>query len=108
MTPKEAYWLARDNPSEFEKNKDEYESIIATDGLIAYYYARDILKSRFEKSEDIIATDGWYSYCYAKDVLKGRFEKGEYKTSTSKYDFLWYYIIIKSEPNILSFYYKFI
>jgi hypothetical protein len=108
MTPEEAYRLARNHPSEFEKNKDEYENIIATDGYYPYYYARDVLKGRFEKGEDAIATNEWYSYYYAEDILNGRFEKGEYAISEDSYYFIDYHDLIKSKPNTISFYYKFI
>ena len=74
--------MSKLNPSKFEKNKDEYE--------------------------DIIAKVANYSYFYANHVLNGRFEKGEYKISTNKYDFFHYYKRIKSKPNTISFYYKFI
>ena len=77
MTAQDAYILALKNYSEFKKNKDYYESIIATDFEYSYYYAYYVLEGRFEKGEPVIATNGESSYDYAREIVKGRFELGE-------------------------------
>jgi hypothetical protein len=62
------------------QSKDERkarEDIWAKDARCAYFYARYVLKDRFEKGEDAIATDAHYAFMYATNVTRGRFEKGE-------------------------------
>jgi len=68
-----------------DKNKLNEEKEALKSPHYSYYYARNVLKSRFEKGEDIISKSPHYSYCYARNVLKGRFEKGE--NAISKDDF---------------------
>ena len=104
MTPEEAYDVSIANPSEFKKNKDYYESILAMSGPYSYNYARDIL-SRFEKGEKTIATHDYYSYLYAKYILNDRFELGEYAFCIDLPCFERYIPVIKNKT---SFYYKFI
>jgi hypothetical protein len=66
------------------------EKLIAIDGYYSYYYARDVLKCRFELGEKIITTDAYFSYCYARDVLKCRFELGEkIITTDAKHSYLY-------------------
>ena len=60
-----------------DKNKLNEEKEALKSPHYSYYYARNVLKSRFEKGEDIISKSPHYSYLYALKVLKGRFEKGE-------------------------------
>ena len=42
----------------------------------AFFYSRDILKSRFEIGEFVISKDAQCSYRYAMDILNGRFNWG--------------------------------
>ena len=66
-------------PSEQEvlKRLRSAESAISKDAEYSYYYARFVLKGRFEKGENAISKDADYSCSYARYVLKGKFEKGE-------------------------------
>ena len=84
MRPDEAYKLSQTNPLEFKIKKDYYESILASDIYYSYFYARVVLKDRFELGEKTILMDCWYSYLYAMVVLKDRFESGEYSISRTK------------------------
>jgi hypothetical protein len=43
----------------------------------AYYYARDVIKGRFEMGEPVIAKNMYSAYAYARKIIKGRFELGE-------------------------------
>jgi 1,2-phenylacetyl-CoA epoxidase PaaB subunit len=61
------------------------DSLFAADPELAFYYARDIIKSRFPEGESIIATNPEYAYRYAHDVIKGRFLEGEVVIMFSEY-----------------------
>ena len=50
---------------------------ISKSAIYSHYYARDVLKGRFELGEKAISMSARYSYYYARDILKGRFELGE-------------------------------
>ena len=69
MTPEEAYYKCIYE----DKRILKLEGIIATDSKYSYYYARDIIKGRFEKGEQIIVTDPENSYFYARYVIKDPF-----------------------------------
>jgi len=60
-----------------------FETEISKDDWYSYYYAKDVLKGRFEMGEDAISKDARYSYLYAIDVFKGRFKTGEKAISKS-------------------------
>ena len=105
MTPKEAYYISKNNPSKFNMNKDYYESIIATDACRSYMYSRYVLEGRFELGEKVIATHHGYSSTYAKNILKGRFELGEYIMFDRKYCIRNY---MQFNENKTPIYYKFI
>ena len=79
-SPEACYYYARDVlKTRFETG----EKVIATDVLYSYWYARDVLKTRFEAGEKIIATDARCSYWYARHILKTRFEAGEKAIATN-------------------------
>jgi len=59
------------------KIKDEWEDIIAQDGMGSYWYAYEVLKGPFPKGEDAIVKDPWSAYSYAFNVIKGPWSKGE-------------------------------
>lgn len=66
FAPYWAYWYAR----EVLKGRfEEGESVIATDAEWSYYYACDVLNGRFILAEPIIATDAEWSDCYNREVL---------------------------------------
>jgi len=82
MTPKQAYYKAtRDLGERIPELELELELklklVINEDAKYSYYYARDIIKGRWEKGELDISKDAYYSYCYAIEVIKGRWELGE-------------------------------
>jgi hypothetical protein len=60
-----------------KKRLPELESIIATDGEFAYYYAKNIIKGRWTEGEKIIATDAFYASLYALNIIKGRWAEAE-------------------------------
>ena len=105
MTPSDAYYLAENNPSKFKRKKDYYESIIAISSCYSYWYARSVLKGRFELGEKAIATATYDSYEYSDSVLEGRFELGEYSIFNSS---LHRYYYIHTYKNNTAFQYKFI
>lgn len=64
--------------------------------LYALYYAKYVIKGRFELGESIIATDEEYSYYYAFDVLKSPFPLGEPVLTKSKYySYLYTHFVLK-------------
>jgi len=92
MTPKEAYYKARESVKripEFELEL-ELEPLISKDAYWSYLYARNIIKGRWELAEPFILKDAYYSYLYALNVIKGRWELGEPTISKdAKYSY-WY------------------
>lgn len=52
---------------------------------ICYWYARNILKGRFELGEEMISKHAWGCHKYSIDVLKERFLLGEEMIKQSKY-----------------------
>ena len=73
MTPEKVYLKC------LKENKRFFflEHIILQNEQYSFYYARDIIKGRWEEAEKIISTDPLYSYHYARDVIKRRFLEGE-------------------------------
>ena len=45
--------------------------------VLAYQYARDVVKGEWPEGEKALAESPWYAIRYACDVIKGRFLKGE-------------------------------
>jgi len=76
------------------------EDLIVTDAIYATFYAANLVKGRWKKAEDIIAADDYYAYQYATLVIKGRFKKAEKVIADSDYN--WGYIenILKDKPPI--------
>ena len=103
-TPSETYWLSKNNPSEFNKNKEHHESVIATDVYYSYFYAERVLKGRFEKGDKVIAASG-FCILYTKNILKCRFESCEYIIANNNRFFKGYLNCI---DNKIPIYYKFI
>ena len=56
---------------------EELEPIIAKDAYYSYWYAYEVLDSRFELGEPAIAKNAYYSFYYALNVLNGPFPLGE-------------------------------
>jgi len=48
------------------------EGIILKDAFSSFYYARHIIKGRWELAEPIISKDAHLSYLYARYAIKGR------------------------------------
>ena len=66
------------------------EKVISEDAEFAYKYAMDILDGkRFIEAEHAIATDEYdmYNFYYARDILKGRFELAE--PTMKKEEYIW-------------------
>ena len=76
----------KDNPEELKKR----ERAISMSAKYSYFYALNVLKTRFEAGEKSIATDAWCSYRYASDVLNGRFEAGEETIATDAWSSYFY------------------
>lgn len=70
----EAYDFAFRNQCKLDLND---EILIATKPNLSYWYAKNILKEKFELGEKIISTSSVYSFLYATEVLKSRFKQGE-------------------------------
>lgn len=101
----------------------EGEPIIATNIVVSYYYATNIICERFELGESIIAKDIFYaeayatnlkfrfeiaepaiaensfvSYRYARNVIDGKFELGEPAIAKDPYNSYYYAIyVLKSD-----------
>ena len=67
---------AFDYVSKHGKDED-LEPIIAKDAYYSYWYAYEVLDSRFELGEPAIAKNAYYSFYYALNVLNGPFPLGE-------------------------------
>ena len=65
----------------------------------AYYYARDVIKGRWEEGESIIATDPWNAYNYAFEIIKGRWLEGEAIIATDHWNATRYDRFLKSISN---------
>ena len=63
----------------------EYEKIIITDPKWSYYYAKDVIKGRFDEAKHTIASDPLWAFWYAKDILCNPFEECHYVIFNSKY-----------------------
>jgi len=60
------------------KTRDKnLENLIKINPEYAYYYAKNIIKGRFEEVEPYIMKDSKYAYEYAKNIIKGRFKEAE-------------------------------
>jgi hypothetical protein len=90
-----------------KKRLPELESIILQDVCCAYYYAKDMVKGKWEEGEAVITTNAYYSYHYAKDVLKWKI-KGNKVFYISLIPILWnkFPKNIKSCPDIMTAYFK--
>ena len=68
MTPQQAYNKCLDN----NKRDKHLETIIIKDPLHAYYYALNVIGSRWIEAENIISTNPIYAYLYAREIIKGK------------------------------------
>ena len=50
----------------------EIEHILSQDARYSFFYAKDIIKGRWELGENTISQDIYFSFLYAKDVLKNK------------------------------------
>ena len=55
MTPEEAYYKVFDKKPRLQ----ELESVILQDARFSYYYAKNIIKGKWEEGEAIIATNAY-------------------------------------------------
>jgi len=88
MTPQEAY----NEAEELGERIPKLEGIILKDAAYSFYYAKYIIKGRWELGEAVISKDTFYSYYYALHVIKGRWELGEPAISQDAYSSYWYAI----------------
>ena len=70
-----AYTILVNDPN--HKDREALEQTISKSTYDSFYYARQVLKSRFHLGEAAISTSAWCSSFYARDVIGGRFELGE-------------------------------
>ena len=70
---------------------EQYRNILKS-SKYSYFYAKDILKGRFQDGEKLIATNVSYACSYACYVLNGPFPLGEKIIATSAYNSLYYAI----------------
>ena len=64
---------------------EELEPIISTSSYHSYWYAYEVLDSRFELGEPAIAKDAYYSFYYALNILNGPFPLGEPAIASNAY-----------------------
>ena len=101
MTPEiAAYGILRNEP--LHKDRETLEQTLCSDAECSYkyaryvmnapcyYFARNVIKRRFELGEAAISTSDEYSYQYAKEVIGGRFELGEAAISENAWYSYWY------------------
>ena len=67
----------RDPGTEVTAYDDGKEEIRVFDAKEAYWYARNIIKDRWEEGEEIIKTDPCWAYWYARNAIKGRWPEAE-------------------------------
>jgi len=87
MTPEEAYCKAKNLGNRIP----ELEPVISKDAFYSYYYAKHVIKGRWELGELAISKDSGYSFSYAKYVIKGRWELGEPSISKDAGYYSFYY-----------------
>jgi len=88
MTPYEAYYKAYN----LGKRIPKLEPVISKDVYSSYYYAKHVIKGKWELGEAAISQDALYSCCYAQMAIKGRFILGEAAISKDAY---WSYYYAK-------------
>jgi len=94
MTPEQAYYKAKKSG----KRMPELELTISKDAQYSYFYARDVIKGRWELAEPAISKDALYSYYYARNIIKGKFISGEAVISKNARYSYWYAInVIKGK-----------
>jgi len=94
MTPKEAY----DTAYNLGNRIPELEPVISQNAFYSYYYAKDVIKGRWELGELAISKDAGYSYWYAINVIKVRFILAEPAISKDAcYSYLYAREVIKGK-----------
>jgi len=68
MTPKEAYYKAYN----LGLRIPELEPVISKDAKCSYWYAVNVIKSKFILAEPAISKNAYFIFHYATDVIKGR------------------------------------
>lgn len=61
------------------------EEIISKYDHYSYFYAKYVLKGRFELGEEVIIKKEHYLYYYCQDIVQGRFGQGEKALSKNIY-----------------------
>lgn len=92
-----AYLYARDIVK--GRWQDAEEAI--SKGASAIQYARDVVGGRWAEAEKYIAESPRDSYIYARDVVRGRFEEGENAIIKDSFYILQYAKLIKRLPEKL-------
>lgn len=67
MTPHQAFLICRKHG-----RNAGLEKIISSNPEYSYYYASDVLKSRWLEAENTTASDPKFAYHCAKEVIKGK------------------------------------
>jgi len=94
MTPREAYYKAKKSGLRIPK----LEPIISKDAKCSYWYAVNVIKSKFILAEPAISKDAFYSYRYAIEVIEGRFVLGEPAISKeAEYSYYYAKYVIKGK-----------
>jgi hypothetical protein len=50
----------------------EIENVLSQDARYSFFYAKEVVKGRWELGENAIIQDTYFSFLYAKDVLKNK------------------------------------
>ena len=78
MTAQDAYITSLNNPSEFEKNKEYYESFICKDMYFTHKYSIYVLRDRFELGEYTICKYGMWFRSYIFHVINNKYKNSFY------------------------------
>lgn len=87
MTSEEAY----NECLKQNKNIPELESFIINEAKWSFFYARDIIKKRWEKGENVISQNTEYSYRYSLEIVKKQWLKGEESINKNS-EYAYYYV----------------
>ena len=69
-----AYWYAQ---NVIKSRWVEGEEVIKRDSELAFYYARHVIKGRWVEGEEVIKRSSMWACHYARYVIKGRWVEGE-------------------------------
>jgi hypothetical protein len=69
-----AYWYAH---NVLETRWEEMEHLILRDPRLCYWYARSVIGARWKEAEDVIRQSPLFAYLYARYILRTRWKEAE-------------------------------